>query len=65
VHITWGAEESGPQIVPPKARGFGTRMIERGLSTELEGNVERDFAREGLIYKMSVSAVSSSPYPSA
>ena len=34
---------------PPKARGFGTRMIERGLAAELGGTAKIDFRPEGLV----------------
>lgn len=43
-------EESGgpPLAGPPVRRGFGTRLLERGLATELHGTVRLEFAREGL-----------------
>ncbi|MFZ5746875.1 MAG: PAS domain-containing sensor histidine kinase [Pseudomonadota bacterium] len=42
-------ESGGPEVVPPTKRGFGTRMIERGLAAELGGTVKIDFERRGLI----------------
>jgi len=39
----------GPPVEPPAARGFGSRMIERGLSAEFGGEVRIDFAREGVV----------------
>lgn len=42
-------ETGGPTVLPPKRRGFGTRMIERGLAAELNGVVTIDFAPSGLI----------------
>lgn len=47
LHMVW-AESGGPPVVTPSRRGFGTRMIERGLAAELGGTVTLDFAQEGL-----------------
>ena len=41
-------EMGGPAVQTPQRRGFGSRMIERGLSAELDGKVELDFAPDGL-----------------
>jgi two-component sensor histidine kinase len=45
--IDWG-ETGGPPVTPPSRKGFGSRLIERGLALELDGEVELDFARSGL-----------------
>jgi len=45
--IIW-EERGGPPVSPPAHRGFGTRLIERGLSTDLRGDVKVDFRPEGL-----------------
>ena len=29
-------ERGGPAVLPPKRRGFGSRLIEQGLANELE-----------------------------
>jgi PAS domain S-box-containing protein len=42
-------EHGGPAVVPPRRRGFGTRMIERGLAAELDGRVAISFLPEGLV----------------
>jgi PAS domain S-box-containing protein len=47
LHLVW-RERGGPAVVPPTKRGFGTRMIERGLAGELGGEVGIEFRREGL-----------------
>ena len=47
LYFEW-AEAGGPPVVEPATRGFGLRMIERGLAAELGGTVSVDFAREGL-----------------
>lgn len=42
-------ERGGPPVRTPTKRGFGTRMIERGLAAELGGSVRIDFAPQGLV----------------
>ncbi|MEP9357663.1 PAS domain S-box protein [Sphingomonas sp. KR3-1] len=42
-------EQGGPAVTVPTRRGFGTRMIERGLAAELGGTVKIDFSPKGLI----------------
>lgn len=58
VIVTWTAtdgrlelewrEEGGPTVVAPGKLGFGSRMIERGLASELGGEVELQFLPEGV-----------------
>jgi two-component sensor histidine kinase len=45
--IEW-SEAGGPPVQPPTRRGFGTRLIERGLSAELRSEVKMDFRPTGL-----------------
>lgn len=47
IRISW-AEEGGPAISPPDRRGFGSRLIERGLALELGGAVNLTFPAEGV-----------------
>jgi two-component sensor histidine kinase len=42
-------ETGGPPVVPPSHRGFGSRMIERGLAAELQGEVRIDWPPEGVV----------------
>lgn len=42
-------ESGGPPVSVPDRRGFGTRMIERGLAAELGGNVRIHFDPTGVI----------------
>ncbi|WP_404338096.1 PAS domain S-box protein [Sphingomonas sp. MMS12-HWE2-04] len=42
-------EHGGPPVAPPSRRGFGTRMIERGLAAELAGTVTIAFEPGGLV----------------
>jgi PAS domain S-box-containing protein len=48
VTLRWD-ENGGPPVQPPSARGFGTRLIERGLAQELGGSVVIDFDPSGVI----------------
>ena len=51
LEIEW-REEGGPPVIPPERRGFGSRFIERGLAREFDGQVELDFAPEGVCCRM-------------
>ena len=46
--LVW-RERGGPPVLPPARRGFGTKMIERGLAAELGGKVTIDFAPDGIV----------------
>lgn len=46
--IVW-TERAGPPVAPPARRGFGSRLIERGLAGELGGKVAMRFETEGLV----------------
>jgi two-component sensor histidine kinase/PAS domain-containing protein len=45
-------ETGGPPVAPPASRGFGSRLIERGLSVELHGQAKLDFAPDGLVCRI-------------
>ena len=45
-------ERGGPPVTPPTRRGFGSRLIERGLSAELNGNVRLAFEPDGLVCRI-------------
>jgi two-component sensor histidine kinase len=46
--LTW-SEAGGPLVEAPKRRGFGSRLIERSLAQDLDGEVEIAFAPEGVV----------------
>jgi PAS domain S-box-containing protein len=48
LHLRW-EESGGPPVEPPARRGFGSRLIERSLAHELEGEVRLSFAPTGLV----------------
>ena len=58
--FTW-RETGGPPVVAPSARGFGSRLIERGLAAELKGQVRLHFPAEGLVCEMDVPAPHEDP----
>jgi PAS domain S-box-containing protein len=47
VDIVW-REQDGPPVVPPTSRGFGSRLLERGLTHDFGSSVKLDFRPEGL-----------------
>ena len=48
MHLRW-EEQGGPPVTPPRRRGFGTRLIERGLAQDLDGAVEIAFEPGGVV----------------
>lgn len=46
--ITW-VEKNGPPVTPPQRKGFGTRLLERGLALEIDGTVRLLYDAGGLI----------------
>uniref|UniRef100_B0SVM4 histidine kinase n=1 Tax=Caulobacter sp. (strain K31) TaxID=366602 RepID=B0SVM4_CAUSK len=50
--LTW-TETGGPPVSPPHRRGFGSRLIERGLASELSGEAHIDFRPSGVVCRIS------------
>ncbi|WP_112662637.1 sensor histidine kinase [Microvirga flavescens] len=48
LRLRW-EESDGPPVSPPQRRGFGTRLIERSLAHDLQGQVTIDFAPTGVV----------------
>jgi PAS domain S-box-containing protein len=48
LHLRW-QESGGPPVQPPTRQGFGTRLIERSLARELNGDVQIRFNPEGVL----------------
>lgn len=46
--LTW-TESGGPPVTPPTQRGFGSRLIERGLAAELSGEAAIRFEPDGVV----------------
>ncbi len=49
--LTW-AERNGPAVLAPTKRGFGTRLLERGIFEGQQGSVALSFDRDGLSCKI-------------
>lgn len=47
LRVTW-IERGGPLVSLPTSRGFGSRLIERGLAGQLNGSARIDFDVEGV-----------------
>lgn len=46
--IEW-RESEGPKVTPPARRGFGSRLLERSLTLDLDAQVRLDFAPAGVV----------------
>ena len=46
-HLEW-RERDGPPVASPTHQGFGTRLLERGVASELDGTVALDYREDGL-----------------
>ncbi|MFH6783877.1 MULTISPECIES: PAS domain S-box protein [Methylobacterium] len=42
-------EHGGPRVTPPARKGFGSRLIERGLAGTVDGEVATHFLPEGVV----------------
>ena len=45
--LVW-QERNGPPVNSPKRRGFGSRLVQRGVTHDLRGRVQADFDPKGL-----------------
>jgi PAS domain S-box-containing protein len=48
-------ETGGPIVHPPSHRGFGSRLLERGLAGQLGGKVELDFGASGITCRVELA----------
>jgi len=53
LRLSW-IERNGPPVQPPARRGFGARLLERGLAAELSGAVELTYDAAGLVCQMAL-----------
>jgi PAS domain S-box-containing protein len=53
LRLRW-EERGGPAVTPPSRTGFGTRLIERGLARELDGEARLLFEPAGLVFTLDV-----------
>ncbi|WP_191057997.1 CheR family methyltransferase [Geminicoccus harenae] len=54
--LSW-IEAGGPPVAPPFRRGFGTTLIERTLTHELDAEVSREFRVDGLHCSMTLPVI--------
>ncbi|RDI60142.1 two-component sensor histidine kinase [Microvirga subterranea] len=57
LHLVW-EENGGPPVEKPTRRGFGTRLIERSLAQDLDGEAHIDFAPSGVVCSVDAPLVS-------
>lgn len=55
LRLEW-RESGGPPVSPPARRGFGTRMIERALASDLGGTAAIEFASGGIVCRVEAPA---------
>lgn len=55
--LRW-TETGGPPVEPPASQGFGTRVLERALSTQLNGRSLLDWRADGLVCEIEVQSES-------
>ena len=53
MRLLW-KESGGPPVAPPTRKGFGSRLIERGLAQELNGEVRLDYDPSGVSCKIAM-----------
>ncbi|PVE25517.1 hypothetical protein DC522_04100 [Microvirga sp. KLBC 81] len=53
LQFTW-TENGGPRVTNPARQGFGSRLLQRVLSAQLQAKVNMDFREEGLRFTMSM-----------
>jgi len=58
-------ERDGPLVTAPTRRGFGTRLIERSLSTDIGGNVQLTYAPSGVVCAMDIPLADAGDVPAS
>ncbi len=51
LHFTW-RESEGPPVQPPRRQGFGSRLLQRVLTTQVQAEVATDYAPDGFSLTM-------------
>ena len=46
LHLDW-RESGGPTVAPPTRQGFGSRLLQRVLTTQVQATITTDYAPEG------------------
>ena len=53
LHFTW-VERGGPRVSTPTRQGFGSRLLQRVLATQLQADVSMEFLEEGFRFSMTL-----------
>jgi two-component sensor histidine kinase len=53
LQLEW-VERNGPPVEPPTRRGFGSRLLERVLTTQINAHVVTDYRPEGLNIRVTI-----------
>lgn len=56
IRLRW-QESGGPPVTPPTRKGFGSRLIQRGLARELEDEVRLDYEPSGVVCQIVMPVV--------
>lgn len=51
LHFSW-TERGGPRVTTPSRQGFGSRLLQRVLTTQLQAQVNMDFQENGVHFTM-------------
>jgi two-component sensor histidine kinase len=54
LHFTW-TEHGGPRVSTPTRQGFGSRLLQRVLATQLQAQVQMSFPQDGLRFAMTMA----------
>ncbi|WP_114945529.1 PAS domain-containing protein [Microvirga calopogonii] len=60
LHFSW-VERGGPRVGTPTRQGFGTRLLQRVLSAQLQAEVSMEFPPEGLRFSMQLPIPTAPP----
>nr|CAD6630209.1 PAS domain S-box protein [arsenite-oxidising bacterium NT-25] len=60
LQLKW-QESDGPAVEAPRRKGFGSRLIERGLAHELGGKVELEFNSDGVLCQIVIPITDRGP----
>jgi PAS domain S-box-containing protein len=60
LHFAW-AENGGPRVTTPARQGFGSRLLQRVLTTQLQAQVSMDFQEKGINFRMVMPVPGSQP----
>ncbi|MGE0241522.1 MAG: histidine kinase, partial [Parvibaculaceae bacterium] len=61
IELAW-RETGGPAVESTQEQGFGSRLVE-ATARQLEGDITRDWGRDGLLITLRLAATSVMPAP--